>query len=163
MSEVIVLGFKDMTAADEVVPQLEAMQRERLIELSDWARVIRREDGKIDVRQATNEARSGVAGGALFGMIGLLFLMPLAGLAIGAVTGAIMGNLADYGIDDTFIKEVGRQIKLGTSALFLYVEQATTDKAIDRLKAYEPIVLRTSLSEQTEEQLRTAMQPEARA
>ena len=95
--------------------------------------------------------------------IGLLFLMPLAGLAIGAATGAIAGKLTDVGIDDKFIKEVGNQIKPGTSALFLYVAQVTTDRVIDRLKQYEPAVIRTSLSNSAEEQLRAAMEPGASA
>jgi uncharacterized membrane protein len=96
-------------------------------------------------------------------LFGLLFLMPLAGLAIGAATGAIAGKLTDVGIDDKFIKEVGNQIKPGTSALFLYVVQATTDRVTERLKQYEPTVVRTSLSHDAEEQLRAAMQTDASA
>jgi uncharacterized membrane protein len=147
-----------MDKADTVIPELQSMQREGLIELADWARVIRRPDGKIEVRQATSTAGMGAAGGALWGMLfGLLFLMPIAGLAIGAVTGAIMGKLADYGIDDKFIKEVGNQITPGSSALFLYVVRATTDKVIDRLRPFDPALLRTSLTEDAEERLREAM------
>src|SRR5262245_23097605 len=100
MAELIVLGFKEMGTADQAIAQLEQAQREGLISLSDWARVIKRPDGKIETRQATNMAGAGAAGGALWGMLfGLLFLMPLAGLAIGAATGAIAGALSDYGID----------------------------------------------------------------
>ena len=162
MAELIVLGFKDTATADTVVPELQALQSEGLLELGDWARVIRGFDGKIDVRQGTSMAGVGAAGGALWGMLfGLLFLMPLAGLAIGAATGAIAGKLTDIGIDDKFIKDVGGQLKPGTSALFLYVVQATNDRVIDRLKQYEPTVIRTSLSHTAEEQLRAAMQSEA--
>jgi len=156
--ELIVLGFKNTTTADEVIPEVEAIQREQLLQLADWARVIRREDGKVDVRQATSTTGAGAAGGALWGMLfGLLFLMPLAGLAIGAATGALMGKLADYGIDDKFIKEVGSKITPGTSALFLYVVQATNDKVIERLRPYDPELLRTSLSADAEARLREAL------
>ena len=162
MPELIVLGFKNSTTADQVIPEVEAMQRENLLQLADWARVIRREDGKVDVRQATSTAGAGAAGGALWGMLfGLLFLMPIPGLAIGAATGAIVGKLADYGIDDKFIKDLGSKIQPGTSALFLYVVQATTDKVIDRLKPYDPEILRTSLSEDAEARLRAAFETEA--
>jgi uncharacterized membrane protein len=162
VAELIVLGFKDTATADTVVPELQTLQSEGLIELADWARVIRGFDGKIDVRQGTSVAGVGAAGGALWGMLfGLLFLMPLAGMALGAATGAIVGKLTDVGIDDKFIKEVGAQITPGTSALFLYVVQATTDRVVDRLKQYEPTVVRTSLSHQAEEQLRAAMQSES--
>src|SRR5690348_1863280 len=106
--ELIVLGFSTSTGADDAIPEIEAMQRETLLQLADWARVNRKPDGKIYVRQANSPAGAGAAGGALWGMLfGLLFLMPIAGMAIGAATGAIVGKLADYGIDDKFIKELG--------------------------------------------------------
>ncbi len=159
MAEIVVLGFKDMTTADEAIAELQRMQGEGLITLADWARVIRRPDGKTDVKQAVGTASTGAAGGALWGMLfGLLFLMPLAGLAIGAATGALAGALADYGIDDKFIKGLGQQITPGTSALFLQVQAATTDKVLERMRRYEPSVLRTSLSEEAEARLRAALQ-----
>jgi uncharacterized membrane protein len=162
VAELIVLGFKDTTTADEVVPQLQELQTEALIQLADWARVIRREDGKIEVRQATNTTGAGAAGGALLGaFIGLLFLMPLVGAAVGAATGAIIGHFADYGINDQFINDVSNQITPGSSALFLYVVEVTTDKVVERLKPFEPTLLRTSLSHEAEDRLRAAMEPQA--
>jgi uncharacterized membrane protein len=157
--ELIVLGFPNTEAADQVVPELEAMQRENLLQLADWARVIRREDGKTDIRQGSSTTGAGAAGGALWGMLfGLIFLMPVAGLLIGGVTGALSGKLADYGIDDKFIKDLGKQIQPGTSALFLYVVQATGDKVLERLRPYHPTLLRTSLSEDAEARIRAAME-----
>jgi uncharacterized membrane protein len=159
MAEIVVLGFKDMSTADEAIVDLQRMQSEGLINLVDWARVIRREDGKLDVKQAVGTAGTGAAGGALWGMLfGLIFLIPIAGAVIGAATGAIIGALSDYGIDDKFIKGLGDQIKPGTSALFLQVQDATTDKVTDRMQKYQPTVLRSSLSREAEEKLRSAMQ-----
>jgi uncharacterized membrane protein len=158
--EIVVFGFSDSTTADQVIPEVEAMQRENLLSLADWARVIRRPDGKLDVRQGNSTTGAGAAGGALWGMLfGLIFLMPIAGLAIGAATGALAGKLADYGIDDKFIKDLGQQIQPGTSALFLYVVAATNDKVIERLRPYNPTLLRTSLSAEAETQLREALLP----
>jgi uncharacterized membrane protein len=162
MAELVVLGFKDMPTADLAVTEVEAMQREQLITLADWARVIRREDGKVDVRQATNTAGAGAGGGAFWGLLfGLIFLMPFAGAAIGAAVGAIAGAMADIGIDDKFIKDLGKQITPGTSALFLYVTEATTDRVVERLRQYEPTVLRTSLSAEAEQKLRAQMETQA--
>jgi uncharacterized membrane protein len=160
MPELVVLGFKDVTAADKVVDdELKSLQAEGLLKLSDWARVIRRQDGRIDTRQGTNTTGSGAAGGALWGMLfGLIFLIPVAGLVIGGVAGALMGKLADYGIDDKFIKDLGAQITPGSSALFLYVEQSTPDRVIERLAKYQPSLLRTSLTQAQEDQLRGLMQ-----
>jgi hypothetical protein len=109
-----VIGFKDMDTADKVVPELEALQREGLIQLADWARVIRKADGSIDTKQMTNTTGAGAAGGALWGMLfGLIFFIPLAGLLIGGAMGALMGHLSTMD-RDKFIKEVGKQITPGS-------------------------------------------------
>ena len=42
------------------------------------------------------------------GLIGLLFLAPLFGMAIGAATGATAGKTADVGVNDDFMKAWGR-------------------------------------------------------
>jgi uncharacterized membrane protein len=157
--DLIVIGFKSEATADEAINEIEQMQREGLITLDDWARVIRRADGKIDVRQAHSTTASGALGGTFWGMLfGLIFLMPLAGAAIGALTGALAGHFTDVGIDDKFIKDLGNQIQPGTSALFLYVVQATGDKVIERMGRFQPEVLRTSLSADADARLRQAIQ-----
>jgi uncharacterized membrane protein len=159
VAEIIVLGFPSVEAADDVAPQLNAMQREGLIDLVDWARVARHPDGKVDIKQGHSTTAAGAAGGALWGMLfGLIFLMPLGGMVIGGATGALMGKLADYGIDDKFIKDLSKQIAPNTSALFLYVNRATSDKVIERLRPFQPKLLHTSLSQEAEDKLRTAMQ-----
>ena len=103
--------------------------RSEVIELEDAAYVVRRQDGKVKVKQASNLVGAGAWGGAFWGMlIGLLFFAPWLGLAVGAITGAIAGKATDVGIDDKFIKQVGDEIEHGNSALFLLVVSATWDK-----------------------------------
>jgi uncharacterized membrane protein len=160
--EMVVLGFKDTTTADEAVKELEQMQREALISIADWARVIRREDGKVDIRQSTNTTAQGALGGTFWGMLfGLIFLVPIAGAVIGAAMGAVMGALTDAGLDDKMVKGLGNQIAPGTSALFVYVIQATGDKVTERMQRFQPEVLRSSLSHDAEEKLKQALTPPA--
>jgi uncharacterized membrane protein len=49
-------------------------------------------------------------------------------MAMGAAVGAISGHFSDYGIDDSFIKDVQSKVTEGTSALFLMTGQVTWDK-----------------------------------
>ena len=51
-------------------------------------------------------------------------------------------------------------LKLGTSALFMVVEQMTTDKATEALSKYGGTVLKTSLSKEAEKQLQDALHGE---
>jgi uncharacterized membrane protein len=158
VAELIVLGFKGMATADEAVNELEQMQKEALISVADWARVIHRQDGKVDIRQAHSGVAAGALGGTFWGLLfGLIFFVPLFGAAIGAAMGAVTGALTDVGIDDKMIRGLGNQIAPGTSALFIYVVEATGDKVTERMRRYEPEVLRTSLSNDAEERLRQAL------
>ena len=157
MSNLIVLAFKDKNGAFEMRDELMKLQKEHLIALDDAAVVVREDDGKPKVRQATSLVGAGALGGAFWGMlIGLLFLAPWLGMAVGALGGAIGGKFADVGVDDDFIKEVGNTIEPGTSALFLLVREAASDRVLDAVKDYDATVLQTSLSDEDEAKLREA-------
>ena len=98
----------------------------------------------------------------MFGsLIGLLFLNPLAGFALGgafgAGTGALAGTLADYGIDDGLIREIAATLQPGTSALFLLVRKAQPEKVIAELEGIDGRIIRSSLSPADEEKLQTAI------
>jgi uncharacterized membrane protein len=158
VADLIVLAFKHPETADLAVAELEQMQKEALISIADWARVIRRPDGKVDIRQGSHPAAAGALGGTFWGLLfGLIFFVPLFGAAVGAAAGALAGALTDVGIDDKMIKDLGQQIAPGTSALFVYVTEATGDKVTKRLQRYEPQVLRTSLAHDAEERLRRSL------
>ena len=157
MSTLLVLAFKDETSAAEMRDKLIGLQKLQIISLSDAAIVVRKEDGKVKVKQAVSLVGAGALGGAFWGMlIGLLFFAPWLGLAIGAATGALGGALTDTGVDDKFIKEVGGTIEPGHSALFLLVESWTEDKVMDEIKGFDAEVLQTSLSKEDEAKLKAA-------
>jgi uncharacterized membrane protein len=155
MSDLLVFTFKNETGAVEMRDALVKMQKEHLVTLEDAAVVVRRQDGKVKVKQAVSLVGAGALGGSFWGLlIGLLFWAPWLGLAIGAVTGAIAGGLTDVGVGDKFIKEVGNAIEPGHSALFLLVRESTPDKMMDELKKFDAEIYQTSLSKEDEEKLR---------
>jgi len=157
MATLVVLAFKDEAGAAQMRDKLAGLQKLHLISLADAAVVVRRQDGKVKVNQATSLVGAGALGGASWGMlIGLLFWAPWLGLAIGAAAGAVGGALTDVGVDDKFIKEVGSTIEPGQSALFLLVESWTEDKVMDEIKDFDVEVLQTSLSKEDEAKLKAA-------
>ena len=82
-----------------------------------------------------NTTAAGAVSGAFWGtLIGLIFLMPLAGAALGAASGAVSGALDDLGIGDKFMKETAAAIQPGTAALFVLVRKVTADKVLEGLK-----------------------------
>jgi len=79
-------------------------------------------------------------------LIGLIFLMPLAGAALGAASGAIGGALTDAGINDKWMKETAAAIQPGTAALSVLVRKVTADKVLEGLKGEGGTVMKTSLT-----------------
>jgi uncharacterized membrane protein len=158
-----VFAFDTEEGAGLMRNALARLQTQRLITLEDAAVVVRRRDGKAKVSQASDLVGAGALGGAFWGMlIGLLFLAPWLGMAIGAAAGGLSGKLADIGVDDRFIKEVGNSIQPGNSALFLLVREATVDRVLPEVKQFNPRVIQTSLSAENEAKLRAALGAEER-
>jgi uncharacterized membrane protein len=156
MATMTVLKFtNDDAGPDRVLGDLERLQKQGLITVLDAAKVVRRQDGKVKVRQAHNLVGGGALGGAFWGMlIGMLFFMPWMGLAVGSITGALAGSFSDYGIDDDFIKEVGNSIQAGDSALFLLTTDAVLDRVRDALANEQFELIHTNLSDEDEQHLR---------
>ncbi|WP_026731236.1 DUF1269 domain-containing protein [Fischerella sp. PCC 9605] len=158
MSDLIVVSFSDEFRADEVLLELAKLQREHLIDLEDAAIVVRNKEGKLKIKQTQELVASGAAGGGLWGLLfGLIFFNPLLGWAVGTAAGAISGLVADIGIDDNFIKEIGNSLEPGTSALFVLVRKVTPDKVLEDLSRFGGKVLRTSLSKEDEAKLQEAL------
>jgi uncharacterized membrane protein len=167
MSDLVVVSFKGEDTADQVLNKLREMQKEYLIDLEDACVVVRNKDGKVRLKQAINLISAGAAGGAAWGglfgaLIGILFLNPLLGLvtgvALGGGAGALSGALADYGINDDFIRSLGQSIEPGSSALFVLVRRVTLDKVLPELRPFGGKILKTSLSTEEEKRLREAVE-----
>jgi uncharacterized membrane protein len=163
MSNLVAIAYPDANTAEEVRTTLAQMMKERLIEMDDAVVVTRDDDGKVKLHQAASTGAAGAAGGALWGgLIGLLFLSPLLGAAIGAAAGGATGALADVGVDDNFMKELGAKLTPGTAALIVLVRKSTPDKVVPRIAHYGGHVIQSSLSHEAEASLDEALnQPAA--
>ena len=166
MSSLVVVGFPTEAEADQVRRELVDLQRERLIALEDAVVVERDGEGRVHLRQAINLTAAGAVGGGFWGaLVGLLFLNPLLGAAVGAGVGTLSGALADLGIDDGFLREIGDTLPAGGAALCVLLRDSTPDRVIERLRFHAPNaqLLRTNLSHHDEERLRTMLDQASRA
>lgn len=162
MSTLAVIAYPDQGTAGEAAAALKRMQNEYLIELRDIAWVTKNQDGKMELHEGTRLIGVDVAGGALWSFLFGMFLFdPLAGMAAGAAIGALAGKLADYGIDDTWIKGVGNAIQPGSSALFVMARNTNAERALPEMAKLEGTVLRTNLTFRQQQALEDALQPDA--
>lgn len=161
MSDLVVVVFEDETTAFEMRAALIKMQREYLIEMEDAVVVTKGADGKAKLHQAANLTAAGAVTGGFWGLlVGMLFLNPLVGTALGAAGGALSGKMSDLGISDAMMHEVADAFKPGTSALFVLARKVTADKVLDGLKAFagKGKVFQTSLDKDDEAALIAALQ-----
>ena len=156
MSDLVAIAYPDLDTARQVTANLAEAQKGHLISLDDAVIVERQADGKVKLHQPSLAA-AGAAGGALWGgLIGLIFLVPLFGLAIGAASGAIAGKFADTGVDDEFLKKLGSELGEGKAAVILLVRDVTADKVLPEIKI-PGTVIQTSLSNEDEAALTAAL------
>jgi uncharacterized membrane protein len=158
MSSLTVWKFPTPYGADEALKKLEGLASQQLITVQDAA-VVTWEPGKSKpkTRQMNDTRARGALGGGFWGLLfGLIFFVPLLGLAVGAASGALFGSLADVGISDSFIKSARDQITPGTSALFLLSSDAVIDRVKDEFPAGDAELISTNLSNEQEARLREA-------
>jgi uncharacterized membrane protein len=158
MATLIAIGYPDETTATSAADEARRLAKDLIIQPDAIAVIIRDKEGDYHV-DTTHHA---VSGGAVWGMFwgflfGLLFFIPVFGMAIGAGMGALMGKLTKSSIDKEFRDQVRDLVQPGTSALFLMLEKATPDKALEAMSKFGGTVLKTSLSKQDEQELQDAL------
>ena len=158
MSTLVAIAYPDLGTAEQVRGELIQATKERILTLEDAVLVEHRPDGKIKLHQAMSTSGAGAAGGALWGgLIGLIFLAPLFGMAVGAASGALAGKATDAGVNDRFMKDLGEALSPGGAALIALGRTDARDKLIERVRPYGGEIIQTSLSKDEEDQLRAAM------
>jgi uncharacterized membrane protein len=157
MNQLIVVAFDHFDDARKAMAQLRALERDGKIRFEDTAIVERDPDGTAHVKNevsGTTETAT-LIGAAIGGL--LAFVFPLAGIALGAALGALVGRSLDSGVSDQFVDEVKETLRPGRSALFLVVKEADADATIAALRPYRGDVIQTTLPTETEEALRAAL------
>jgi uncharacterized membrane protein len=158
VASLVVIDYESEVRAEEVRLALLKMQKEYLIDLADAVVVVRDANGSVKLRQLYNLTAAGAVSGGFWGaLIGLIFLNPLFGFAIGAAAGAISGALTDVGIDDAWMKTLGETLKPGTAALFVLIRRMTPDKVLEEIQQFGGTVIKTNLSHEDETKLRKAL------
>jgi uncharacterized membrane protein len=157
MSNLVAIAYDDLDQAQSVMGSLGKLVKEHSLTLEDAVIVEHKENGKLKLHQPSLTGL-GAASGALWGgVIGLLFLAPVLGMAVGAAAGAAGGASSDYGVDDNFVKELGAQLPKGGAAVIVLVQESTRDKVVPEVSQYGGRVIQSSLSDEQQEAFQEAL------
>ena len=158
MSTLVVVTYDGPYKAEEVRLKLRKLQSEYLLDLEDAVVAVKDQKGKVKLNQAVNLTAAGALSGGFWGsLIGLIFLNPLLGFAMGATAGAVSGALTDFGINDNFMKELAATMHPGSSTLFVLITKSTPDKVLEELQGTGGKILKTSLSNEDEAKVQAAL------
>jgi uncharacterized membrane protein len=145
MADFIAATFDGPDDAEAALRSVRSLEHADKVKLSDTAVVRKDQDGKITLH---NEASSGTETGAVVGAVlgGLLFaVFPIAGIAIGAASGGLIGRAAAPGIDGKWIKEVSDGLPAGGSALFLQLRGGEVGLILTALRQHNGKIFQTTL------------------
>lgn len=157
----VVLGFDEQLAAQEMLTALRRMTSEGTLVLQDAVFVTKNDKGKVHVVETTDPSPGQAAwGGAFWGLLfGIILAVPIVGLAIGAGSAALTAKLIDTGIDDKFIKDLRSSIEPGHVYLAVLVSHVNLDKSLEEMKRYAGLaeVITTNVSAEAESALEAAL------
>lgn len=159
MSDLIAIAYPHQDAVERAREGLRKGVSDGVIDVEDVVVMFRDEDGTVDVRQGSTGVASATVGGAMFGgLIGLIFLAPLFGMAVGAVGGraAWKSMFGDVGVTESFVKELSEHLAPGGAAMIMLVREMNVDDTLARIEV-PGHVIRTSLNAEVEAQLDAAL------
>jgi uncharacterized membrane protein len=162
MPDLIAIGYDDTTTALQAMDEVGQLAQDLIIQPDAVAAIVRGEDGKFRTITNQHEVGAGATWGMFWGLLfGILFFVPIFGMAVGAAFGALGGKLAKDSISKDFQNQVREHMQPGTSALFMVVEQMTTDKALEGLSKFGGDVIKTSLSDEDEAEIQAHLHGDA--
>jgi uncharacterized membrane protein len=137
--ELIIATFEDDEAkAKDFLGRLKKAVKDEVMETEGAAAIVKDKDGKISVDEIGDvSGKKGAVFGAISGgIIGLIGgpVGAVVGAAAGAAAGGGTAKIADYGVSESTIKDIGKGLQPGSSALIAYVESKWVDLAVGRLQ-----------------------------
>ena len=154
MSELIIIGYDDHATAEAAQARVLQLQKDFVIDLSGLAVVRVDDDGKKHIDTPGSIVGVSATSGALWGMIiGLLFLVPGVGLLVGGAWGAVAGLAGKAGVNRGLRERVDGLLTPGKSALVVMAKKLTEDKFAAGMAEFGGTVLKTSLSDEAENEL----------
>jgi uncharacterized membrane protein len=158
MSNLIVLTFDDTAQAGQAFDALKKAQSGGHLKIDDAAVIVKQVSGKVEIKnQMDTGVKWGAVGGGVLGLMLASVFFPLAGLAIGALSGALIGKALDMGVDQKFVKDVTETLKPGSSALFVIGSSDDPAVVLAALRPFQGTIYQTTLPTEAVEALHDAL------
>ena len=158
------ISFEDKFRAQEFLTAATGLAARGRLTLRDAVMVMKDDEGKTVVHETTDlqPARTALSGAMWAGLFGLILGGPVgwvAGLAVGAGTGALAAKVVDIGIADVWVAWFREAVKPGTVTVALLVEDLDRDALVKEAARFTGAELvYANLDEATIERVKAALQ-----
>jgi uncharacterized membrane protein len=158
MSNILVITFEDEDQGISVLRSLKGLANQDMLSLDDAAVITKDAKGKVQVKNMTEKnVKTGAVVGGIVGLALASFLFPVAGIALGAASGAVVGKTLGNGVDKQFVKEVTDSLTPGSSAILFLVSHENTGMLVSALEPYSGKLYQTSFDSEIEAEIRKAL------
>jgi uncharacterized membrane protein len=120
--QAVVAAFKTPDGASKALGELKSFDKD-ILGVKEAAVLVRSADDKLEIKESHHVAKGAVVGGVAGAVVGLI-AGPIGWVTVGgAAVGALANRLRDTGFPDQRLKQIGKALTPGTSALVAIVEQ----------------------------------------
>jgi uncharacterized membrane protein len=136
------ISFRDVYRCQEFLSAMTRMSSNRELRLKDAVVVTKKDDGATVIRETVDlqAGRTALSGAMWTGLLGLLVGGPvgwLAGLGIGAATGAITAKVVDLGVPDEWVDWFRAAVAPGTFTVVVLAEDVDVEALIAEAMRFE--------------------------
>lgn len=161
---IIGVSFDRMTRAQEYLLAMRGLREDGALDLKDAVVVSKGEDGSVKVTETMDPTpgRAALSGALWTGLLGLVIGGPvgwIAGIGIGAGTGAVVAKVVDLGIPDEWVAWFKDAVRPGTSTIVILAEHVHVRALAEEASRFAGAeLLYTSMSDSAFEQLTEAFE-----
>lgn len=158
MATVLAIGYADELTAARAAFQLRRLSGELAIQPEAMAVVERDPDGEYRVLTSHHPVGDGESWGMLWALLfGMVFFVPVFGIAVGPSLGGLYGKIELSGINRAFQQQVRDAVVPGSSALFVMASRADPQRLIAALDGFGGAIVMSTLTRDQETRLHEAV------
>ena len=152
MAILLALVYPDQATAEQAASTAQGLVQAGYLDILDSSLITKNAKGKIEHQGERHSVRTGLVTGAVVGgFTGLLFLVPVAGVAAGAAFGSLIGKWAKSGASndfEAFRDQVSTDLQPGGAALLLLCQTDAQSRVIHDLGRHGGILRSKDVSEE---------------
>jgi uncharacterized membrane protein len=152
MAILLALVYPDVETAEQAALTARGLSEAGYLDILDSSLITKNAKGKIEHQGERHPVRTGSLTGAVIGgFTGLLFFVPVAGVAAGAVFGGLIGKWAKSGASSDFHHfrdQVSHDLQPGGAALVLLGQTDARDRIVHDLGQHGGILRSTDVSDE---------------